>query len=170
MDAIARTLLGSFRITHASFELATDDLDRRQLLHRARDGAGPSIFWQLGHVLCYRVIAINRLGVARENPYMTAFGETAASDGTDYPPLETLRAEWNALHDELERALDGVGDAEMLSKYRLADGRESSRTLLEALSFYAWHEAAHMGGLTGIRVELGVPSLAERTFGPPRKR
>jgi uncharacterized damage-inducible protein DinB len=170
MDAMARTLLQSFRFTNASFELAVDDLDRGQLLHRTRGGAGPSILWQLGHIMCYRVIVMNRLGAARENPYAAQFNDEGATGGVDYPPLEVLREQWNALHADVERAFEGVSDARMMEKYRLADGRESERTLLAALSFYAWHEAAHMGGLTAIRVELGVPSLAERLFGGPRRK
>lgn len=165
MNTMGRALLETFRFTNASFEWAVDDLDHERLLHRTRDGRGPSIFWHLGHVLHYRVIALRRLGAGIEIPYGEMFAEEASADGAGYPSLDELRARWTEVHAELERTLAAAPDDVLESTYHLPDGRESSRTLLAALAFYAWHEAMHMGGVTSIRVELGAPSLAERAFG-----
>jgi len=169
MHPIARGLFEGFRYTHQSFELAVDDLDRGQLLHRTRGGSGPSILWHLGHLMHYRIIVLNRLGEPRESPYAASFGSEGATGGAEYPEIDALRSQWNALHAEVERAFENVSDAQLDATYRLADGRESERTLLQALGFFGWHEAMHMGGITVIRVELGVPSLAERAFGGRRR-
>jgi len=170
MQPMARAILESFRFTNRSIPLAVDDLDRSQLVHRLRSGDGPSILWHLGHMMHYRIVATNRLGVERQSPYDVTFNENGASDGSDYPSLESMLTQWGEIHAALEAALEGATDASLLDHYMLPNGTKSARTLLGAMTFYTWHEASHMGGITVIRVEVGAPSIAERAFGPSPKK
>jgi uncharacterized damage-inducible protein DinB len=166
---MARAVLEPFVYSHAAFGMASDDLERDQLLHRTRGGEGPSILWHLGHITHYRIIVLNRLGVERTSPYGEMFGGDA-DDGSTYPSLDVLREQWNGWHAEIEKAFEGVTEAQLLGKYPLPDGSESSRTLLGALSFFGWHEAMHLGSVTALRVEIGKPSIAERRFAAQKSR
>ena len=99
-----QTLLSIFRITNHVVSLSlgdlTDDVGRR----RTRGHEGPSITWTIGHLLDFRHQLLALLGDERPSPWASSFGDRAATDGSDYPTLETMRAEWQKMHEALEHA------------------------------------------------------------------
>ncbi len=161
MTPVLKPIAASFQTTNFVLDLCLGDLNDEDVKKRIRNGQGPSVAWQAGHMLAFRCIALGQLGVAKENPYAAQY-LTTASDGRDYPQIPDYQREWKCVSSELETALASA-TPESLEQI-VEDGAHGKRTVLESLEFLAWHEAYHTGALTAIRKELGYPSPAELTL------
>ena len=134
----------------------SDDLARQ----RTRDGDGPSITWEVGHLLDFRCLLLRRLGVEKERPFATDFMTTPATDGQDYPTVAELREAWQQLQAALETALDAATDGSV-QRVASTDGPHGEQSVLDSIVFLVWHEAYHMGAIGAIRKTLGLPGPAE---------
>ena len=131
----------------------TDEIARRRL----RDG-GPSIAWNIGHMLHHR----NQIGaaIACRGP---AFDLTryvdSATDGRDYPTVREFQTTWNEFSTRLTAALTQLSAEELTapSPLRLPHGEQ---TLLDALRFVVWHETLHLGQIAMLRSHHGLTPLA----------
>ncbi len=85
----------------------TDELARR----RTRGGDGPSIAWQLGHILDFRCQLITLLGTPRQSPFRVAFATSSATDGADYPTVAEFRQHWQRIEADLDAALEDASEA-----------------------------------------------------------
>jgi len=162
MTPLLKPIADSFRTTNFVLELCLGDLNDNDAKHRSRDGDGPSIAWQVGHMLDFRYTALRLIGVARESPYHAKYSLTRASDGSDYPDVTTYGRVWKELNAELEKALEAAAPESL--ECLVEDRVYGTRTVLESLAFVTWHEAYHMGALAAIRKQLGYPGPAELTL------
>ena len=87
------------------------------------------------------------------------FGSTGASDGSGYPEMAELQAAWSELSTQVLHALESASD-EDLERRPGADSPHAEKTVLEALSFYAWHEPYHLGQLGTLRAQFGLKPTA----------
>ena len=133
----------------------TDELARR----RTRDGEGPSIAWEVGHLLDFRCQLIGLLGTPRASPFDAAFATSGASDGTDYPTVAEFRRHWKEVEADLQAALEGASEATVRAV--LDGGPHAGRSVLDAVAFFTFHEAYHVGALGAIRKAMGLPGPAE---------
>jgi uncharacterized damage-inducible protein DinB len=129
-----------------------DDVARRRL----RDG-GPSVAWNLGHMLHHRnqiAAAIHCQGPAFD---LTRYAN-AATDGRDYPTVGEFRTAWQELSVRLITAVNALSTEELgaASPIRLPHGEQ---TLLDALRFVVWHEALHLGQVSMLRSHHGLTPL-----------
>lgn len=85
----------------------TDELARR----RTRNGEGPSIAWEVGHILAFRCQLITLLGTPKESPFRVAFATSSATDGADYPTVAELLQHWKQIEAELQAALESAGES-----------------------------------------------------------
>jgi uncharacterized damage-inducible protein DinB len=162
MTSILKPIADSFHTTNFVMELCLGDINDTDSKRRARDGKGPSIAWQVGHILDFRCAALKLLGVTKESPYSAKYSAAGASDGSDYPGVAAYRHEWKQLNTELESAL-AAASPESLARVA-EDGVHGKKTALESLVFLTWHEAYHVGALVAMRKQLGYPSPAELTL------
>ena len=138
----------------------SDDLARRQL----RNG-GPSIAWNIGHLLHHRnqiAAAIGCDGPALDlQPY-----STSATDGNDYPAVEEFRAAWIEFSDRLRAAVCELSENRLgtPSPMRLPHGE---RTLLDALRFVVWHEGLHLGQISMLRSHHGLTPVVSLISAQP---
>lgn len=165
MTPVLKPIADSFHTTNHVLELCLGDLKDKDAKERTRGGHGPSIAWQVGHMLDFRCSALRLLGVAKESPYTVQYSAKSASDGSDYPEVTSYQREWKGLDTELEAALNRA-TPELLDSVA-GDSVHGSRTVLESLVFVTWHEAYHVGELTAILKQLGYPSPAELTLAKP---
>jgi len=159
MTPILKAVAASFRDTDMVLPLALGDLKEQDAKQRVRGGAGPSLTWQVGHLLDGRVKALKFLGVSRENPYLAQYSTAAASDGQDYPAMSDLLAQWRSVAAELRSAMEAATEELLLKEVK--GGLHAENTILDKLVFQAWHEAYHVGAVGAIRKELGYPGPAE---------
>ncbi len=155
MDALARPVLAAFENANFVMSLQLGDLKNDDAIRRARDGAGASISWIVGHLLSFRCQALQGCGVERDDPYAEKFSfQAPASDGSDYPDIVRLRQDWIDLHTELTTTLSGLSADQLLAEAPTSTPMEDP-SVLGVLSFYAWHEAYHVGGIGMLRAEWG---------------
>ncbi len=162
MTPILRPIAASFRTTNFVLDLCLGDLKDKDAKKRVRDGTGPSIAWQIGHMLDFRCMAVKLLGIAKDSRYSAEYSATCASDGSDYPGIPDYQREWQRVNAELEAAMEAATQ-ESLDRV-VEDAVHGAKSVLDSIVFLSWHEAYHVGGLTAIRKELGYPSPAELTL------
>jgi uncharacterized damage-inducible protein DinB len=149
----------SFRFTNFIMNLVTSDVTEQDAKRRARDGEGASISWIVGHLLFYRFQIMKLLGTEVTNPLGDAIGDHA-TDGGEYPPLADIVAAWKQAADELEKVIAGVGDKVLLAKHG-DGGPHGEKKVMDAISFYVWHESYHMGQLGTLRTQFGYKQTSD---------
>ena len=154
------TLRSIFGTTDNVLMLALSDLTDETARRRSRGQEGPSVAWTVGHLLDHRFKVLRLLRVDRESPYAAKFGDTAATDGADYPTLADFRQQWADVLAELEEAFANAA-ADLLERSLSDAGAHGETRLRDKLAFYAWHEGYHMGAIGAARKAFGLPGPAE---------
>lgn len=153
VKALTDTLMFNDDVLNVSLTDLTDELARRRL----RDG-GPSIAWNIGHMLLHR----NQIAsaVLSDGPAfdLTRYSRDA-SDGHDYPTVLEFHRAWNDFSARFVSALRQLPPEKLLapSPIRLPHGEQ---TLLDALRFAAWHETLHLGQVNMLRSHHGLTPTA----------
>lgn len=155
----AASLTGLFGMTDFMVPMVLQGLPDEQARLRPRGEGGPSIAWTLGHLLHYRVFMLGRFGAPRDNPFGEDFGNGSATDGNDYPSVDTLRSVWEDVSTDFMTRVAELTDAELDEP--LEDGWNPDQTLRDQLVFFAWHEGYHMGAIGQIRKSMGLLGPAE---------
>lgn len=153
-------IAAAFAQTDSLMPIVLSDLSPENAVRRSRGGTGPSVVWTLGHMLDYRYRAMNLFGADKQSPFAEKFGMVAATDGSDYPSLEQMQADWNRVQAELETVL---ADADDTALERMAPGLgpHGEQRVFDSLVFIAFHEAYHFGALGAVRKDIGLPGPAE---------
>lgn len=159
MHPLLDSLAGQFRTTHILMPMVLGDLSQEAAIRRSRGEQGPSILWTVGHMLDYRCMLLGVLGKERHHAFEEVFRNRSATDGTDYPPLSAVMHEWNEVHKDVEQAL-AEADVEEVARKSEQAGVFGERPL-DALTFFAWHEAYHFGAIGAERKAQGLPGPAE---------
>ncbi|MEO8259927.1 MAG: DinB family protein [Acidobacteriota bacterium] len=163
MDALIRPIIALHRVSNSILATGIGDLTDQSAKARSRGGAGPSIAWTMGHLCHYKIEILGMLGQPRENPFTAQFEHTAASDGSDYPPLADFAASYSGLNDDVCAALASSGDR--LEAMMPGPGPHDEKRILDTVLFLTWHEAYHIGAIGAIRREQGRPAIAELVRG-----
>ena len=153
VQALTDTLKFNDDVLIVSLTDMTDDLARRRL----RDG-GPSIAWNIGHLLHSRnaiAAAVSCSGPDVDLDRITS----SATDGQDYPTVRELQRAWTDFSERFVSVLTRLSPEELAapSPIRLPHGE---RTLLDALRFVVWHESLHLGQIVMLRSHHGLTPTA----------
>ncbi|GJJ04693.1 hypothetical protein RugamoR64_52310 [Duganella rhizosphaerae] len=130
-----------------------------------RAGGANSILWVVGHALVGRLRLLTLLGADNDIPWQEFFdkggSEALSASDARRPDLPALMARWNASKDALARRLADL-TAEDLAVPQSYDLPTCDPTLLGLISYFAFHEAYHIGQIACIRKAIGQP-LPRRT-------
>lgn len=153
-----------FRFNSEMLSVGLSGLSQEHAVRRIKDGEGSSIAYLVGHVTSSRYDLLKSLGADAGNPFADLYGAGVGSkDGAAYPPIAELRAKWDEVAAELDRALDAVTDEAARAPddggFPIAD-----QTLRGRLTFVAWHESYHVGQVGILRTEMGYPSLRQMLY------
>ena len=151
---------GTLAVSNMLAPLVLGDLTDELARQRTRGGEGPSIAWQVGHILDCRCQLITLLGTPKESPFRVAFATSSASDGADYPTVAEFLQHWKAIEADLQAALEGASE-ETVRRTVEGGGPNAGQPVLGAVAFWVFHEAYHMGALGAIRKTLGLPGPSE---------
>ena len=154
----ASLLAASFGQSDFVFPLLLTDLTTEICIRRLRDNGGPSIAYNLGHLLHYRHEILRLVGQDATSPYAEKFGYSVATDGSDYPTVDEFRAAWGPLAERVQAALAKVTDAQLDAD--LPQGTPFGKTLGAALQFFLWHEVYHMGQAGTLRAHYGLTPVS----------
>ena len=159
MTPILKPIAANFRTTNFIMSLCLGDLKEQDARARARNGEGPSIAWEVGHMLDHRCKMLGLLGIAKESPYTAKYTATGATDGRDYPDTADYQRQWKQVYAELDAAMEAATE-ESLNRI-VEKGPHGEKTALESIMFLTWHEAYHVGAVGSLRKALGYPGPAE---------
>ena len=159
MDASIQPIIALQEISSSTLATAISDLTDQNAKTRSRGGSGPSIAWTIGHLCHHKIQMLGLLGQPRENQFTAQFEHTPASDGSDYPPLAELAANYSTLKAALCAALASSGDR--LEAPMPGGGPHNEKRVLDTVLFLTWHEAYHVGAIGAIRREQGRKGIAE---------
>jgi uncharacterized damage-inducible protein DinB len=149
MTPILIPIRASLGTTDTIVPLALSDLAEQDARKRVRNGEGPSIAWEVVHMLASRYKILNLLGSAQKSPMNEA----------DCPAIPQLLRQWREVGQELNAIMESVSE-ETLNR-SVENGPHGEKTALDRVLFLIWHEAYHVGALGGIRKALGFPGPAE---------
>jgi uncharacterized damage-inducible protein DinB len=159
MIPILQPIAASFHTTDFTVSLCLGDLQEQDARKRIRGDQGPSIAWEVGHMLDCRYKILGLLGVARESPYTAKFSSQGATDGSGYPTTADYQRLWREVSTDLAAAMEGATQ-ELLNK-PVEFAPHGGKTAMDSILFLAWHEVYHVGAVGTIRKELGYPGPAE---------
>ncbi len=159
MGPIGQTICKQFDLTSWIMNIVLPDTSDEIAAQRTREGEGASISWVIAHLLAYRYQAMNMLGAEKENPY-ESFMKDAELGDAKCPGTTTLLATWNEVQSEFKALMESTSDEQLLAPRTAEKGPHAEKKLLDSLSFFAWHEAHHMGAVSMIRLEQGRKGTA----------
>lgn len=151
-------LMASYGFGDGVVPIATSGVSDEDACRRARGTEGPSIAWEMGHLCQFRVWALGQLGREVEYPFEGVFGDTA-DDGSEYPSMDKLRAEFARLGEELQSALADLSDETLSAP--AGDDIHGGKTFLDQFIFFPWHEAYHLGQLSSLRSAMGYKPTSD---------
>lgn len=158
MTPLLESAASVVRTTNMVLLKSLEDLAEPYTTTRVRNGQGPSLAWEVGHLLDFRCRLIQLLGVARENPYSDLFPASGPANAAA-PRMADLQRDFQQIASELETAMSAVTETALR---RAVDGEgHGEKTLLDSIAFLVWHEAYHVGAIGSIRKVLGYAGPAE---------
>jgi uncharacterized damage-inducible protein DinB len=151
--ALAGILEFNDEILMVSLTDMTDELARRRL----RDG-GPSIAWNIGHMLHHRNEIAAAVSCGGPSIDLARY-RAGAAEGHDYPTVRKFQDEWTEFSTRLVAVIRGLSTEALRgpSPIPLPHGE---RTLLDALRFVVWHEGLHLGQINMLRSHHGLTPTA----------
>lgn len=142
-----RSLSENFHTTDLLLSLSTADLNADTSTHPSRHTEGPSIHWQIEHMLAARLRVLRLLDRPQPEASLANLG------------LGQLLDHWNSTATALQTALENASSATLDKETR--GGPHGDTTVFGLINFLSWHEAYHFGGLGSTRKVLGLTEVAD---------
>jgi len=145
------TFSGMFQFQSGIYDNAQVDLTEEVALKKASQNSN-TINWLLGHILHCRFMLAKMIGVKVENP----FGETYWGPLQDkkYPKVKEVVSHFPAVSKKLTSRISSMTNEELDA--RPAEGQPS---LADIISFFAYHEAYHLGQIGFARRAIGLEAM-----------
>jgi uncharacterized damage-inducible protein DinB len=145
-----------FRTNEFFYSKSFEGISDADLLRRVAECANPLI-WVAGHMADTRFVVLKALGEAAVSPWGDLFGRGSCV-GDEYPSIAEILSTMSSVSERMNAALVAV-DEERLWGQPSGIGLPNTKTLMDELSFLAWHESYHLGQLAYIRKALGYSRL-----------
>jgi hypothetical protein len=133
------------------FQNAFDNLTDEFALIRPSERSNHSN-WLLGHIVHCRFMLAGMIGLEVKNPHEEIYWQ--AIDNIAYPSIERLNADFKNISSLLINEIGNLTD-ESLEDNSVAH----QPPLAEWISFFAYHEAYHLGQIGYLRKLIGMESL-----------
>jgi uncharacterized damage-inducible protein DinB len=160
MNAIerARGLTSVLQLNDEVLMAALTDMTDDQARRRLRE-AGPSVAWNIGHMLQHRHQIGAALGCDGTGFDLTRYARSA-TDGADYPTVREFKSAWRDYSARMQSAVHQL-DPDALAGPAPMRVPHAEQTLLAALRFVVWHEGLHLGQVSMLRSHHGLtPTVA----------
>ena len=147
---------------------ANDGLIRQTLsdlpadaLWKQPGGQGNSIMWIVGHITQTRAGLLSLLGERASTGWGELFRRGAQrQDPSAYPEPQAIKAMGIDLTNRLREKLSTITEQELAAPINPAVKLPNVYTVGDALAFFAFHEAYHVGQLGYVKKALGYASIA----------
>lgn len=117
--------------------------------------AGHILNSQYGIALLANVASIE----PKWNDLFAGAGQSEAKDDFDYPSIDTIKTEWNAIHNPIRNALGKI-TTELLTQKPPAPMDEFAESRGELWAFLNHHVAYHIGQIGILRRGFGKPPMS----------
>jgi hypothetical protein len=153
MEAALSSAVAMFRAADHYMSHSTSGLPAEMLTRRI--GAANSILWIAGHATVGRLRLLALLGDPDHIPWEAFFGKgSAEAMDPARPDLDAVLARWRGTAKPLEQRLAALTATE-LSAALPYDLPTADPTLLGVVTYFAFHEAYHVGQIASMRKALG---------------
>ena len=147
---------------------ANDGLIRQTLsdlpvdaLWKQPGGQGNSIMWIVGHITQTRAGLLSLLGERASTGWGELFRRGAQlQDPSAYPEAQAIKAVAVDLTKRLRAKLETITEDELAVPVNPAVRLPNVNTVVDALAFFAFHEAYHVGQLGYVKKALGYGAIA----------
>jgi len=169
MHQALHTLCAQFGLNNRLFRNVLEGVTDEQAAWQP-DNRVNSLSWIAGHLTATRHRNLERIGaIAELFPYMDVFfikdapppAARALDPALTYPDLEELRHYWDLYAKAFNHALDKMPEAQFRAELPSVSPT-GGRTLLDILSFVSLHESYHIGQMSTLRRQLGLPPMSFR--------
>ena len=123
-------------------------------------GQGNSIMWIVGHITQTRAGMLSLLGERASTGWGELFRRGAQrQDPSAYPDPQAIKAAGVELSKQLHTKLAAITEPELAAPVTTVK-LPNVNTVVDALAFFAFHEAYHVGQLGYVKKALGYTSIA----------
>jgi uncharacterized damage-inducible protein DinB len=161
VEARLAPLYEIFKFNSRFFLNSLDGMDDDQAGWRARDDSNSAAYIAL-HLLDSRHNLARRIGIEREHRLGDVAKEAKGKPNfTGLPALEEIRDEWKSVTGDVRARFAQLTTADLNQAFETQIPLED-RTILGYLGFAMMHEAYHVGQLSMVRKQVGLPAMAMR--------
>ena len=151
------TVKQQFDLHTRLFNNVLDGISNADTDSRANDHVN-HLKWLAGHLTSTRFGFKDLAQFETANPYGEVFGHGKAIDPTaDYPSIESIKENWNAISGPISEALGNLPEAALQGdapKVPIGDGKFG-----DFLDFIMHHEAYHIGQMGILRKFMGMDAM-----------
>ena len=159
LDARLAPLYEIFKLNSRLFLNCLDGLTDERAAWRANDDVNSAAFIAL-HLTDSRHFIARLMGLTLDNPFAAITKDRRSiAEMKSLPALEEVRAEWKKVTGEI-RARMGQLDAAALEKPSGSKLPVEDGSLLGVLTFLMQHDSYHIGQLSLLRKQLGLPAMS----------
>jgi hypothetical protein len=159
-DVSIAAIIGRYRAQSDLYVRALAGIAHDALLTRPGPRSNPML-WIAGHLTQMRTHLLGAFGPPRPAPWADLFGTgSIIGDLSRYPGVGELDAVWSSASHELLRRL-GALDANQLAAPPPPAYLSDDGSLRGTVSYYAFHEAYHIGQMGYLRKLLGASPLLD---------
>ncbi|MHC9542585.1 MAG: DinB family protein [Vulcanimicrobiota bacterium] len=148
-----------FTLSENFFRKSLKDMSNTELLESPSEHSN-CMLWIAGHVTYSRSRILNLLGVKIDMPSAQLFarGSGKLIDASGNPGIEEILKVWDECTEALRERLEAMTDSE-LNQQSPIDLPSDDKSILGALSFFAFHETYHIGQMAYLYTWLGKGQL-----------
>jgi uncharacterized damage-inducible protein DinB len=159
LDARLGPLYEIFKLNSRLFLNCLDGLTDERAAWRANDDVNSAAFIAL-HLADTRHYIARLVGAELDNPFAAITkGRRSIAEMKGMPALEEVRDEWKRVTGEI-RVRMGQLDAAALDKDSGSKMGLDDNSILGVLTFLMQHDSYHIGQLSLLRKQLGLPAMS----------
>jgi uncharacterized damage-inducible protein DinB len=147
----AETFSGMFQFQHGIFENALDNLSDAIAL-KSLPGTSNHMNWLLGHIVHCRFMLSGMIGLQQSNPFGNMYWSAVAE--APYPTVEEIARQMTEISKSMTDKIGELSDDELMAR-----ANEQTPSLNDIISFFAYHEAYHLGQIGLVRKGVGLGTL-----------
>ncbi|NNC95915.1 MAG: DinB family protein [Chitinophagales bacterium] len=151
-------LIDQYKLNTRLFNNVIEEITEEKSNEKLSDNTN-NVKWLVGHLLNARYGIANLIGVMEEDPNEDMFGHgKSIEEDIKYPSISSLRKQWNEFSPSMINKLESMTEDDLNKKAPFQLPIED-HTILGAISFFAHHEAYHIGQLGILRKYLDYGSM-----------
>lgn len=158
MDARVAALADILRLNTKLFRNCLDGLTDAAARERPVSGSNNAAF-VAAHVADSRFYLLRLLGAEAANPLAYLEDVKSIDDVKQWPTLEEIHAAWTQASHALRERLDSLTAAELDQPAKQGFPMPNA-TMLGVLTFLVQHDSYHVGQLSLLRRQVGLPAMS----------